>query len=219
MKNKLDHILTSEKQKNITPTQALKRLKVGNERFLTSKMAHRDLLSVASYMAKHGQSPFAVVLNCIDSRSIPEIIFDQGIGDIFTARVAGNVINTDILASMEYATKVAGAKLIVIMGHTHCGAVDAACQGVKMGNITELLEKIQPAVSQVEKNTKLRSCQSLKLLDQIAKQNVLNMIEETLQESPIIQSQVKEKKIIIVGAMHDIATGKVIFFDKDGKTI
>ena len=148
----------------------------------------------------------------MDSRSIPEIAFDQGIGHIFTIRVAGNVINKDILGSMEYATKVVGTKLIVVLGHTSCGAVAAACEHVEMGNITGLLQQIQPAVKATTGGAGNSNCKSMDLINAIAKANVMNMVKQIPQQSPIIAELMKKGQVKVVGGIYDVGTGKVTFF-------
>ncbi len=207
------NIQTQETQKTMTPEDALQLLKAGNERFVNGKLAPRNAIAEAKMTAEAGQFPFAVVLSCIDSRGPAELIFDQGIGDIFSVRVAGNVLGPDVIGSMEFAAALAGSKLIVIMGHTHCGAVKGACQHVKLGDLTQLVAKIMPAVDTVEAETNNDNCADPQLVNKIAKQNVTNMVDELLQKSPTIKKLVEEKKVGLIGAMHDIHTGKVTFFD------
>jgi len=190
----------------------LKSLQQGNKRFTSGNLELHNYKKQIAY-TKETQHPKTIVLSCMDSRSAPEIIFDQGIGDIFTIRVAGNVINSDILGSMEFGTQVAGAKLIVVLGHTRCGAVQAACQGDQLGHLSGLLQKIQPAVTRTETHLKTTSCSDPKLVDAIAEQNVMNIVQQIPQESPIIANLLKNKKINIVGAMYDISTGEVTFLD------
>ena len=205
-------VMTAERQETKSPQQALQRLKDGNERFVNGTMKNRNLLTQANLTATK-QHPVAVVLNCIDSRTPPEIVFDQGIGDIFAIRIAGNVQNNDILGSMEFGTKLAGAKLIAVIGHTSCGAIRGACQQVKLGNLTGLLQKIQPAVKQASKENGASDCASAALIDQIAKDNVLLVIKQIQANSPVIRGLIKEGKIGIVGGIQDLATGKITFFD------
>lgn len=202
------YIQTRESQALITTDGAVKKLQDGNKRFLEHKMRNRDYALQAKTTAANGQAPFAVILSCMDSRGAPEIIFDQGIGDIFTLRVAGNVINQDIIASLEYATKVIGSKLIVVMGHTQCGAVEAACKDVQLGNITALLSQIKPAVAQVKE---AQSTCDQETVDRIAKQNVINVMQAIPKESTIISDLLHQGKIKIIGAMHNLKTGKVDF--------
>lgn len=210
---------TLTQQSSMTPQQVLQQLELGNQRFLTNTMHTYDYAHLVSKTAE-GQDPIAVVLSCLDSRSSPDILFDQGIGNIFVARVAGNVINNKILGSMEFATKVYASKLIVVMGHTNCGAMRGACEDVRLGNLTYVLQAIQPAVSQVRQQEKNNfSCASPATIDAIAKQNVLDQVQLILKDSPIIAGLVKQKKIMIVGAMQDVATGKVTFLNFQGNPI
>lgn len=211
-----NYIQTPESQASLTPNDALRKLLDGNNRFLRSNMRNRDYALQLRTTAQQGQAPFAVILSCMDSRGAPEIIFDQGIGDIFSLRVAGNILNQDNIASMEYGTQVLGSKVVLVMGHTHCGAVDAACHNVELGNVTSLLEKIRPAVSQINKSNK--TCDAT-VVNAIAKQNVLNIVKNIPTQSTILSQLIKQKKLIIVGAMHDLDTGKVTFFGEDGQNI
>ena len=205
---------------SITPDLALKHLMDGNARFVNNRPMTRDLLKQAKATSLNGQFPAAVILSCMDSRGSPEIIFDQGLGDLFSVRVAGNVVDTDQMGGMEYATKVVGSKLVVVMGHTKCGAVKGACQGVTLGNLTALLNKIQPAVQQVKNTTKGDlDCNNYATEDKIARQNVLDMIEQIKMKSAIVRDQVANKQVLLVGAMHDLTSGKVIFFDENGQDI
>ena len=160
-----------------------------------------------------GQYPYAVVLGCIDSRVPPEIVFDQGIGDIFAPRIAGNFVNTDILGSMEFATAVAGSKLIVVLGHTSCGAVKGACDDVKLGNLTPMLENIMPAVHAVDEVIGERNSKNAKFVNDVAHMNVKLTIENILEQSPVMKELVDNGKLMVVGAMHDVETGKVTFMD------
>lgn len=208
------HIQTSETQAAMTKENALQELKKGNQRFTSGNMLHRDFALATKTTAALGQAPFAVILSCMDSRGAPEIIFDQGIGDIFSIRVAGNVLNQDNIASIEFAIKIIGAKVVVIMGHTQCGAVEAACQEVKFGRMTALLRKLQPAVDKFKKNPK--NC-SAKKVNQIAKLNVLHNIKAVLRQSKIIAKMYDTQQIIVVGAMHNLASGKVTFFNQARK--
>jgi len=200
--------LTKVKQEQITPADALNRLVEGNKRFTQNTQAQRDLQEqVADTSA--GQYPFAAVLSCIDSRVPVEMVFDQGIGDVFSARVAGNIVNEDMLGSIEYACKVAGSKLVVVMGHTKCGAVTAACKNVELGNITALLSKIKPAVEKCSKGVEMDA----EAIEEVAIQNVLLSIENIRKESPILAEMEKEAQIKIVGAIYNVASGAVAFLD------
>lgn len=208
------HHTTKQKLDGLSSEQILKLLLDGNQRFLYGVKLDRNHLKMQNYAQLFGQHPHSIFLACIDSRSIPELVFDLGVGDAFTARVAGNVINNDMLASMEYATKVVGTKVIIIMGHTDCGAVKAACEKVKLGHITDLVKQITPAVEAAAKIDHTQNCNDPKFVDEIAKQNVLIQIQRVLKQSSIIKLLVDEHKVIIIGAMLNIQTGKVIFFDK-----
>ncbi|MBP6557901.1 MAG: carbonic anhydrase [Flavobacterium sp.] len=200
-----------ETQAKMTPRKALEYLQEGNVRFVSNLKAHRDLLEQANATVD-GQWPFATVLSCIDSRTSAELIFDQGLGDIFSVRIAGNIVNTDILGSMEFACKVAGSKLIVVLGHSKCGAVKGACDHVEMGNLTELLSKIQPAVYQ-EKNTKEeRNSSNESFVENVAKINVKRSVKSIIERSNILERMIENSEIGIVGAMHNIETGKVKFY-------
>ena len=202
--------LDADAQKAITPTKALEMLKEGNERFVKGKMIERDLNEQVEQTAT-GQYPYAVVLGCIDSRVPPELVFDQGIGDIFTPRIAGNFVNTDILGSMEFATKVAGSKLIVVLGHTSCGAVKGACDHVELGNLTHLLSNIMPAVYAVDEVIGERNSSNSKFVDDVAHMNVKFTVENILERSPLMKELVDQGELMVVGAMHDVETGRVTF--------
>ncbi len=213
----LGKTITQAKQQEMSPKQALQRLKDGNQRFLNKKLIARDYLKQA-YQSSYGQYPFAVVLNCMDSRSVPEFFFDQGLADLFTLRVAGNVLNDDILGSMEFATKAAGARLIVVLAHTSCGAVAGACNGVKLGHLTDILDKIQPAVQMSMKAEGNKNCSDPKLVDAIAKENALNVVKQIQEKSPILKALVESNKVGIVAGIHDIKTGQVTFFE-EGRSV
>ncbi len=205
---------------NITPAAELKRLMAGNNRFVSNKMIQRNLLNQAKTTSLKGQFPAAIILSCMDSRGSPELIFDQGLGDVFSVRVAGNVVDTDQLGGMEYATKVVGSKVIVVMGHTQCGAVKGACQNVVLGNLTALLNKIKPAVEKIKASTNGNiDCNQNKTVDEIAKQNVIDMMQQIEEKSPLIHAQIDNKQVLMVGAMHDLHSGKVTFFDVNGKSL
>lgn len=202
---------------SITPEEELMRLKSGNERFMNNKPIQHDFLHQAKLSSLKGQFPAAIILSCMDSRTSPEIILDQGLGEIFSIRVAGNITDVDQIASMEYATKVVGTKLIVVMGHTQCGAVKGACENVQLGNLSQLLRKIQPAITQVKEASHAFDCKSNETVDKIAKQNVLDMMQQITEQSPIIRDLVHSKRVRIVGAMHNLRNGKVVFFDERGE--
>jgi len=201
---------TKETQSKLSPQDALSMLKSGNERFVNGKELNRNLMEQVKETSK-GQYPFAVVLTCLDSRTSAEIVFDQGIGDVFCARVAGNIINEDILGSMEYACKVVGAKLIVVLGHTDCGAVKSACDKVELGNITAILKKIEPAVSQAKTDGE-RNSKNKKFVQDVADLNVKLGIEQIKEKSPILKEMINNGEIMVVGAMYNVETGKVEFF-------
>lgn len=206
---------TSETNKSMSGDKGLQLLKEGNARFMKGDTLNRHLLHQAKLTSKKGQYPFAVILSCMDSRGSPELIFDQGIGDIFSERLAGNVLDSDQVAGMEYATEVIGSHLIVVMGHTSCGAVSGACSRVEMGNLTQLLRKIEPAVKRVAKAQHVDhlNCQDTAVVNDIAKQNVLNVMAEIPKQSAIIKKLVDSGDVKIVGAMHDLKTGAVSFFE------
>lgn len=203
---------TRETQATMTPQKSLQYLKEGNLRFQNNLKAHRNLLEQVNDTSD-GQFPFATILSCIDSRVSAELVFDQGLGDIFSVRIAGNFVNEDILGSMEFACKLAGTKLIVVLGHTACGAVKGACDDAKMGNLTKLLEKIKPAVNAVTepKDVSLRNSSNSSFVDSVADKNVLLTIDRIHAESPILTEMEKNNEILIVGAMYDINTGEVTF--------
>jgi len=204
--------LTKEMQSAITPTMALNLLKDGNKRFVNNLKINRNLLQQANDTSD-GQHPFAVILSCIDSRTSAELIFDQGLGDIFSVRIAGNIVNEDILGSMEFGCKVAGAKIIVVLGHTKCGAVKGACDNVALGNLTGLIEKIKPAVDQEMTTTTNRNSSNSNFVENVAELNVSLSVKNILLKSPIIAEMVKNEEITIVGGVHDISSGEVKFFE------
>jgi len=204
--------LNKELQASITPRKALEILKEGNTRFVQNLKAHRDLLEQAND-TRDGQWPFAVVLSCIDSRTSAVLIFDQGLGDIFSVRIAGNIVNTDILGSMEFACKVAGSKLVVVLGHSKCGAVKGACDHVEMGNLTELLSKIQPAVYQEKETLTNRTASNGPFVENVAEINVKRNVKNIIERSFILEQMIENGEIGIVGAMHDLETGNVKFYN------
>lgn len=206
--------LTKETQAAITPQKAVELLKEGNQRFVNNKKAGRDLLEQVSD-TKSGQFPFATILSCIDSRVSSELIFDQGIGDIFSARVAGNFVNEDILGSMEFACKLAGTKLVLVLGHTACGAVKGACDDAKLGNLTALISKIKPAVEAVTEpaDASLRNSKNIDFVNEVAVKNVQMTIDNIRKESEVLRDMEDNGEILILGGMYDINDGKVTFFD------
>ncbi len=203
--------LTKEMQEAISPSRALELLVDGNKRFVNNLKVNRNLLQQANETSD-GQHPFAIILSCIDSRTSAELIFDQGLGDIFSVRIAGNIINEDILGSMEFACKVAGSKIIVVLGHTKCGAVKGACDHVEMGNLTALLTKIRPAVDDELTTTENRNSGNSDFVEKVATINVKRMVHEITERSPILKEMISGGQIGIVGGTHDIATGEVKFY-------
>lgn len=203
---------TKETQEKLTPRKALAFLQEGNERFRKNLKANRNLLEQVNE-TRNGQWPFATILSCIDSRTSAELIFDQGLGDVFSVRIAGNIVNTDILGSMEFACKVAGSKLIVVLGHTKCGAVKGACDHVEMGNLTELLAKLQPAVYQETETISERSSKNETFVENVAIINVRRSVRNIIERSFILEQMIVNGEIGVVGAMYDIDSGKVEFYD------
>lgn len=204
--------LTKEIQAAITPVMALELLKEGNKRFVNNLKVNRNLLQQANETSD-GQHPFAVILSCIDSRTSAELIFDQGLGDIFSARIAGNIINEDILGSMEFGCKVAGSKIIVVLGHTKCGAVKGACDHVEMGNLTALLSKIQPAVYDESSVKENRTSSNAEFVEKVATINVKRTVHAIMERSTILKEMIEKGEIGIVGGTHDISTGEVSFYN------
>ncbi|NCF13635.1 MAG: carbonic anhydrase [Verrucomicrobiaceae bacterium] len=202
---------TPESQSATTPSQAIEMLKQGNVRFTSGSTTSRDYQSQVSQTAG-GQYPIAAVVSCIDSRIPTEIVFDQGIGDIFNARIAGNFVNEDILGSLEFACKVAGAKAIVVMGHTSCGAIKGACDKAELGNLTQMLEKIMPAVDAIHTPEGAdRSSANAEFVDAVAAKNVELTLAKIKENSPVLEEMIEANEIEIVGAMYDVASGKVSF--------
>jgi carbonic anhydrase len=201
-------VATKETQAATTADQALLRLKAGNERFRTGRSLHCDLVGQIKATAK-GQAPFAAVLGCMDSRVAPELVFDQQLGDILTVRVAGNIVNTDNLGSLEYATKVLGTKLIVVLGHSECGAIKGAIDDVKLGNVTALLSNIRPAVVKVAAGDGDHTSKNKKFVQEVADQNARDAASLLTTRSELLAAQLKEHQIKIVSAMHDVGTGAI----------
>jgi len=201
--------LTKEQRDSMTPSQVIDELKKGNERFRTGKMAPRDYLAEKRSSAA-GQYPAAVILGCVDSRVPVEIVFDTGIGDTFTARVAGNVVDDDMLGSMEFACAVSGSKLVLVSGHTACGAVKGAINDVVLGNLTGLLARIKPAVAGTKFDGE-KSSKNASYVDAVARTNVVLSLDEIRRRSPILEDLEKKGSIKIAGAMYDVATGVVEF--------
>ncbi len=203
--------MNSESQSQLNPTEAIELLKAGNARFVEKSPLARDYSAQISDTAS-GQFPLAAIVSCIDSRIPTEIVFDQGIGDVFNARIAGNFVNDDILGSLEFACKVAGAKAIVIMGHTACGAVKGACDRAELGNLTQMLAKITPAVEAVETPEGTdRSSANAEFVDNVAQANVELAIADLKAKSPVLNEMIQAGEISIAGAMYDVKSGKVSF--------
>jgi len=196
----------------VSPSQALKRLKEGNERFVNNRPIVYPVKAQIKETS-HGQHPFAAVLSCIDSRVPSELVFNQGIGHLFSVRVAGNVASNDVLASLEYAVAVSGVNLIVVMGHSDCGAIKGACDAVKLGNLTDLLAKMRYSVTQESSVKEDRTSQNKEFVSKVSEINVFNSIEEMLYRSPVISELYQKKQIDIVPAFYDVETGHV-HFDK-----
>lgn len=201
----------TDAQSKISPQNALEMLKEGNTRFLANKQTDKQLLAEVEGTSA-GQYPFACILGCIDSRVPAELVFDTGIGDLFNARVAGNFVNTDILGSMEFACKLAGAKVILVLGHTQCGAVKGACDDAKLGNLTDMLANITPVVNDTAYEGD-RSSKNLTFVDMVAENNVNATIAKIKADSPVLNEMEGDGEIIIAGAMYDVTSGKVTFMD------
>lgn len=205
---------TRETQATMTPLKSLQYLKEGNQRFQNNLKANRNLLEQVNDTSD-GQFPFATILSCIDSRVSAELVFDQGLGDIFSVRIAGNFVNEDILGSMEFACKLAGTKLVVVLGHTSCGAIKGACDDAKLGNLTAMLNKIKPAVNAVKEPTdsSSRNSKNLEFVDNVSHMNVQLTIDRIHAESPVLSEMEKNGDILIIGAMYDINNGEVTFYE------
>jgi carbonic anhydrase len=204
--------LTRELRDALTPTEALEVLRKGNERFVNNLKANRNLLQQVNETSD-GQHPMAIVLSCIDSRTSAELVFDQGLGDIFSCRIAGNVLNDDILGSMEFACKAAGAKVVVVLGHSRCGAVKGACDGVQLGNLTSLLKKIDDAIALETETVGDRSSANSEFVERVAELNVLLVKQQILERSPVLADMIEQGEIALIGAMYDVETGAVEFYD------
>jgi carbonic anhydrase len=196
----------------MTPEQALTILKAGNGRFRQNLRVSRDMLQQVNATSE-GQWPFATILSCIDSRTSAELIFDQGLGDVFSIRIAGNIINDDILGSMEFATKVAGSKLLVVLGHTNCGAIKGACDMVQLGNLSTLLNKIQPSVYLERKTKTDRNAKNEQFVERVARIQVRRSVESIIEHSVIVRELIETRAVGLIGAHYDIDTGEVEFFD------
>ena len=200
-----------EKEKQpVSAADALKRLEAGSRRFAEGKPTHKDFLAgVRATAAK--QTPFAAVLGCMDSRVAPELVFDQGIGDLFSIRVAGNVVDEDALGSLEYAAKVVGVRLILVLGHTHCGAIKGACDNVQLGNLTALVSRIQPAVANVPSSMTPRTSKNDAFVEAVGRENVLLSMRALTERSPVLADLVRNGQLQIAGAIYDVETGKTDF--------
>jgi len=205
-----EKVLTAEEQKALTPDTVIQSLKEGNQRFVNNSITARDHSAMVRN-ASLGQFPKAVILSCLDSRVPVEDVFDKGIGDLFVARVAGNFVNEDILGSMEYGCKVSGAKLILVLGHESCGAIKAAIDDVKLGNITAMLGKVKPSVVKSGDFAGEKSSKNDSFVEYVAKNNVLKTIENIKAKSPILKEMMDKGEIKIVGAYYNLKTGEVIF--------
>lgn len=197
-------------QKCLTPQLALSFLKEGNKRFVENLKSHSNLLEQVNE-TKENQFPFAIILSCIDSRTSAELIFDQGLGDIFSTRIAGNVLNEDIIGSMEFACKLAGSKLVVVLGHSHCGAITGACNGTKLGHLSNLLEKVNPSIEYVKSNHSDIDITSKEGIDMVAFHNVEYTIDHILNKSEVLNDMYQNGEIGIVGAFYKVETGEVDF--------
>lgn len=204
--------LTKEMQATVTPSKAIELLKEGNKRFVNNLKVNRNLLQQVNETST-GQYPLAVILSCIDSRTSAELIFDQGLGDIFSVRIAGNIVNEDILGSMEFACKVAGAKAIVVLGHSKCGAVKGACDHVEMGNLTNLLAKLQPAVYAEKTIPENRNSANNEFVEKVAILNVKMAMHQIHEKSTILNDLIAEGQIAMIGGMYDVETGMVQFYE------
>lgn len=205
--------LTKEMLTHLSPEQAIQLLKDGNQRFVSNLKLNRNLLQQVNETSE-GQFPFALVLSCIDSRTSAELIFDQGLGDIFSCRIAGNILNEDILGSMEFACRIAGSKVIMILGHTKCGAVKGACHGIKLGNLTALLDKLQPVMDAELSGKAISDTPDPEFMENIARLNVRYVMEEIPRRSPVIAEMLDNREIALEGGMYDVDTGMVTFYDK-----
>ena len=204
--------LTREMRDALTPQLAIDVLRRGNERFVNNLKANRNLLQQVNETSA-GQHPFGIVLSCIDSRTSAELIFDQGLGDIFSCRIAGNILNEDILGSMEFACRVAGAKVIVVLGHSKCGAVKGACDGVELGNLTSLLQKIRPAVHLEAAEHPHLGTTDPAFVERVAARNVLRVKQQIVERSTVLSAMIEQSEIALLGGMYDVDSGAVEFYD------
>ncbi len=207
------HTHSKETQTNLTPDLAFEILKEGNDRFVKNLKANRNLLQQVNE-TKEGQFPFATILSCMDSRTSAELIFDQGLGDIFSIRIAGNVLNDDILGSMEFATKVVGTKIILVLGHTRCGAIVGACNHVELGHLSGVLHKIKPAIDAETSINENRTGSNPEFVYKVTETNVHLTIAQIQKQSPIIRDLIENGKVKIVGGMYNVENGRVTFFEQ-----
>lgn len=213
------HMITKKMQATKSPAQILALLQRGNRHYTRGKSYSFSSRAISRKASKVGQHPYAFIFSCIDSRSVPELVFNQPPGALFVSRIAGNVISTDVLGGMEFAAKYGGTKLFVVMGHTNCGAVAGACQGVdKPDQLNHLLAHIQPAVKTITHSNQ-EKCKSPEVINAIAKQNVLNQVKRIEEDSSSLRKMAQEHHIMLLGAMHNMTTGKVEFFDDSGKVL
>lgn len=204
---------TKETQSEISPATALKYLREGNYRFLNNLKANRNLLQQVNETSE-GQYPFATILSCIDSRTSTELVFDQGLGDIFSIRIAGNIVNEDILGSMEFACKLAGSKLIVVLGHTNCGAIKGACDNAQLGNLSTLLNKIQPAIYfEKETTDEGRNSKNADFVNNVMENQIKRSLESIIEQSVVLREMIESGQIGLVGAVYDVETGNVGFLE------
>lgn len=205
---------TKETQSSVTPLKALQFLREGNERFQNNLRADRDLLKQVNE-TRDGQFPFATILSCIDSRTSAELIFDQGLGDIFSIRIAGSIVNEDILGSMEFSCKVAGSKVIVVLGHSKCGAIKGACDGVQLGNLSTLLNKIQPSVYRERKtDPSARNSTNDAFVANVAKLQVVRSVEQIVEGSVVLREMLEKGEVCLIGANYSVESGQVEFYEE-----
>ncbi len=203
---------TRETQATITPEKSLQFLKEGNARFVANLRAHRDLLEQIND-TRDGQFPFATILSCIDSRTSAELVFDQGLGDIFSVRIAGNVVNDDILGSMEFACKIAGARSVVVLGHTKCGAIKGACDGVQMGNLSTLLNKIQPSIYAERTIHEDRTSANGAFVERVAELQVRRSVRAIVEQSVTLRAMIDAGELAVIGALYDVESGLVTWLE------
>jgi carbonic anhydrase len=206
--------LTKEMQAQLTPTRAIELLKEGNKRFVNNLKINRNLLQQVNETSD-GQHPFAFILSCIDSRTSAELTFDQGLGDIFSCRIAGNILNEDILGSMEFACKVAGSKVVVVLGHTKCGAIKGACDNVKLGNLSTLLKKVTPAIEAEVSTKQNRTASNSEFVENVSALNVRQTLKQIPAKSPIVAELIEKGEIALIGGMYNVETGVVEFYDNE----